>query len=74
MLTNPPVPFLLTVVSQTQFHVYLPWVSGLLNVDALVGAFNQEKTLVGAFSMIVKTDGSFAALDKMFRFLKCAEL
>ena len=24
--------------------------------------------------MIVKTDGSFAALNKMFRFLKCAEL
>ena len=28
----------------------------------LVGAFNQEKTIVGAFSVIVKTDGSFAAL------------
>ena len=28
----------------------------------LVGAFNQEKALVGAFSVIVKTDGSFAAL------------
>ena len=27
-----------------------------------VGAFNQEKALVGAFSVIVKTDGSFAAL------------
>ena len=26
------------------------------------GAFNQEKVLVGAFSVIVKTDGSFAAL------------
>ena len=42
---------------------------------SIVGAFfNQEKILVGAFSMIVKTDGSFAALNKMFRFLKCAEL
>ena len=34
-----------------------------LNVKAIVGAFNQEKALVGAFSMIVKTycetDGSF---------------
>ena len=29
---------------------------------ALVGAHNQEKALVGAFSVIVKTDGSFAAL------------
>ena len=28
----------------------------------LVGSFNQEKALVGAFSVIVKTDGSFAAL------------
>ena len=35
-------------------------------MKALVGAFNQEKALVGAFSVIVKTDcetdGSFAAL------------
>ena len=28
-------------------------------MKALVGAFNQEKALVGAFSVIVKTDGSF---------------
>ena len=32
------------------------------NVKALVGAFNQEKALLEAFSVIVKTDGSFAAL------------
>ena len=33
---------------------------------SIVGAFfNQEKILVGAFSMIVKTDGSFAALQKV---------
>ena len=36
------------------------------NVKALVGAFNQEKAVVGAFSVIVKTycetDGSFTAL------------
>ena len=35
----------------------------VLNVKALEGAFNQEKALVGAFSVIVKTDcetdGSF---------------
>ena len=31
-------------------------------MEVLVGAFNQEKALVGAFSVIVKTDGSFAAL------------
>ena len=28
-----------------------------LNVKALVGTFNQEKALVGAFSVIVKTGG-----------------
>ena len=39
MLTNPPVLY--------DFCV--------LNVKALVGAFNQEKALVGAFSVIVKT-------------------
>ena len=33
-----------------------------------VGAFNQERVLVvGAFSVIVKTDGSFAALAMMCR-------
>ena len=30
-------------------------VNNVLNVKALVGAFNQEKALVGAFSVIVKT-------------------
>ena len=57
--------------SVSQFHVYLLWgqhpfsvVSqySVFNVKALVGAFNQEKALVGAFSVIVKTgcgtDGS----------------
>ena len=34
-------------------------------MKVLVGAFNQEKALVGAFSVIVKTDGSFAALDNI---------
>ena len=29
--------------------------NSVLNVKALVGAFNQEKVLVGAFSVIVKT-------------------
>ena len=34
-----------------------------LNVKGLEGALNQEKALLeGAFFMIVKTDGSFAAL------------
>ena len=30
-----------------------------LNVKALEGSFNQEKALVGAFSVIVKYSGSF---------------
>ena len=29
---------------------------------ALIGTFKQENTLVGVFSVIMKTDGSFAAL------------
>ena len=33
-----------------------------MNVKALVGAFNQEKDLIGAFYVILKTDGSFAAV------------
>ena len=45
----------------TQFHIYLMGVNArlakclnsVLNVKALVGAFNQEKALVG---LIVKTD------------------
>ena len=57
------------IASGTQFLVYLLYVGttsvkhSVLNVKALVGAFNQEKALIGAFSMIVKTncetDGSF---------------
>ena len=31
-------------------------------MKALVGSFNEERALVGAFSVIVKTDRSFAAL------------
>ena len=36
---------------------------------ALVDAFNQDKALVGAFSMFVKTDGSFAALVRILTWL-----
>ena len=43
-----------------------PFILKFLNVKVLVGPFNQEKALVGAFSVIVKTDcetdGSFLAL------------
>ena len=53
------------IASGTQFHFYLPWgqspfsivfYNSVLNVKALVGAFNQENALIGAFSVIVKTD------------------
>ena len=36
----------------TQFYIYLPWDIRFLNVKVVVAAFNQEKALVGAFSVI----------------------
>ena len=52
----------MTFASALQFHVHILWIdiclaqclNGVLNVKALVGAFNQEKALVGAFSVIVQ--------------------
>ena len=41
---------MVSIVSQSKC------LNSVLNVKALVGAFNQEKALVGAFSVIVKTD------------------
>ena len=35
------------------------WVNSVINVKAVVAAFNQEKALVGAFSVIVKSSGTF---------------
>ena len=63
MLTNLPVPYE-TFALVSQFYVYLPWgqhpfsivSNSVINVKALVGAFNQEKALEGAFSVIVKTN------------------
>ena len=37
----------------------VPCLIGVINVQALVGAFNQVKALVGAFSVIVKSLGTF---------------
>ena len=54
----------MTFASGTRFHIYFPRINAI-GVKALVGAFNQEKALVRAFSVIVKTDGLFAALIKM---------
>ena len=52
MLTNPPV--IVTFVPVCQFYVYLPFAQcpfrSVINMKALVGVFNQEKALVGAFS------------------------
>ena len=61
MITKPSVNDDLCVSIPKAF--YLLWVNAciaqclnsVLNVKALVGTFNQEKALVGAFSMIVKT-------------------
>ena len=59
----------MTFTSASQFHVYLQWVSArleyCLKCESTSRCFNQEKALVGAFSVIVKTDGdgSFAALS-----------
>ena len=36
--------------------------NSVLNVKVPIGAFNQRKALAGALSVIVKTNGSFAAL------------
>ena len=42
---------------------HLAWcLNRFLNVKAIVAAVNQEQALLGAFSVIVKTDGSFASL------------
>ena len=60
------------IASGTQFLVYLSWgqrpfsivsYNSVLNVKALVGAFNQEKALIGAFSVIVKTDCGLIVLQ-----------
>ena len=41
------------IASRTQFHVERPWGQrSVLNVKAVVAAFNQDKALVGAFSLI----------------------
>ena len=56
MLTNLPIP------CDWRHHIYLPWVKTPIYqcLKCLMSAFNQEKTLVGAFSMIVKSSRTFA--------------
>ena len=59
-----------------KIHVSLCEGCSVLNVKALVGAFNQEKVLVGAFSVIVKTDcdpeGSFYSINTNTRRNACS--
>ena len=43
------------------YHGLTSVYNSVLNVKALVGAFNQEKALVGAFSVIVKLQTLFPA-------------
>ena len=40
---------------------------GVLNVNALVGTFNQEKVIVGAFSVIVKLKTSQSLVSISYR-------
>ena len=51
----------MTCASASQFHVNARLAkclnSSVLNVKAVVGTFNQEKALVGAFSVIVTNSG-----------------
>ena len=63
MLTNPPISFDLYVGVPSTYGL-TPAHHSVLNVKALVGAFNQEKALEGAVSVIMKTDESFVALKQ----------
>ena len=60
------------IASASQFHLpclgtcLAQCLNSVLNVRALVGAFNQHKALEEAFSMIVKTDGLFENCSSAF--------
>ena len=65
MLTKPPVLSRMNSVLGTKFHISYRGVStrlakclnSVLNVKALVAAFNQERALIGAFFMIMNLCG-----------------
>ena len=65
MLTKPPVLSRMNSVLGTKFHISNCRVStrlakclnSVLNVKALVAAFNQERALIGAFFMIMNLRG-----------------
>ena len=52
------------------------YLNSVLNVEALVGAFKQEKALVGAFSVIVKSSQTFAGCSTAWpgQNLSCKQL
>ena len=57
-------PSLMIIVPGTQFHIYLlclKCLNSVLNVKVVVATFNQEKALVGAFTVItnIKMDLCF---------------
>ena len=57
MLTKPPIPYDFCVgvlISRLLTVGSMPVYNSVLKVKALVGALNQEKALVGAFSVIVQ--------------------
>ena len=70
MLTNLPVHYDLWISISISCLLTVGWcnvcevkcLNIVFNVKALVDVFYQDKALAGAFSMFVKTDGSFAAL------------
>ena len=53
----------LPAIKLSQGFTSVACLKSVLNVKVLVGPFNQA--LVGGFSLIVKTDGLFAALVEM---------
>ena len=52
----------MTIAPESQFYIFfyryrlMPVYPIVFNVKVLVGTFNQEKVVVGAFSVIVKTE------------------
>ena len=62
MLTILPVPYDLCIFIALTHHginVCLAYLDSVLNVKVLVGAFNQEKALEGAFYMNLKSSQTF---------------
>ena len=60
MLTNLPIPYDFCISVPISCLLTVGSMSIFLNVKTLVDAFNHEKALVGAFSVIVKSSETFA--------------